>query len=350
MDPDDCDRLPLAITMGDPAGIGPDITMAMWQELHPDDRRGFVVHACPALYHDRARRLGYDLKIVEVDPSEPSRIIDGTFPIAPLSNKVRANPGAPNRDNAAAIIESIERAVDLTIAGKAAAVVTNPIAKAQLYDSGFTFPGHTEFLAELAARHTGKSVKPVMMLAGPRLRAVPVTIHIALRDVHLRITADEIIATSQIVAADLKSRFGISEPRLSLAGLNPHAGESRALGDEDQDIILPAVSHLKAEGIAATGPHPADTMFHEEARHRYDAAICMYHDQALIPAKALDFDKTVNVTLGLPFVRTSPDHGTAFDLAGSGLARTDSLVAAMRLARSLASGRVDAEGNPNGGH
>lgn len=347
---DKAERPPFAVTMGDPSGIGPDITLTMWHRLRSSDRKDVIIHACPAVYQDRARRLGLDIKIIETDPNEPGPLSADALAVAPLENPVNGAPGRPDGGNAAAILESIERAVGLTMAGKAAAVITNPIAKAQLYDAGFSFPGHTEFLAELSARLSGKPVRPVMMLAGPRLRAVPVTIHIPLRDVPLSLTADAIVATGQIVAADLKQRFGITEPVLALAGLNPHAGESGALGHEDEDIIAPAVARLQADGIAATGPHPADTMFHADARRRYDAALCMYHDQALIPAKALDFDDTVNVTLGLPFVRTSPDHGTAFDLAGSGRARADSLVAAMELARCMTSRHNVAVSEPHGRH
>jgi 4-hydroxythreonine-4-phosphate dehydrogenase len=219
-------------------------------------------------------------------------------------------------------------------------VVTCPIAKKPLYDAGFGFPGHTEYLAHLASRHIGRDVTPVMLLAGPDLRTVPVTIHIALADVPKVLTTELIIATARITAADLKSRFGIPRPRLAIAGLNPHAGEGGAMGLEDIAIVAPAVEMLKAEGIDAIGPLPADTMFHPRARASYDAALCMYHDQALIPAKTLAFDEAVNVTLGLPFIRTSPDHGTAFDIAGKGIARADSLIAALRLARRLAdSGR-----------
>jgi len=343
-------RPPFALTMGDPAGIGPDVTLAMWQDLHPNDRKNVVVHGCPAIYRDRARQLGLDVKIIEVDPDEAGPVSEDALAIAPLENPVTARPGQPDHGDAAAIIESIERAVSLTMAGKSAAVITNPIAKAQLYRAGFSFPGHTEFLAELSARLTGKRIAPVMMLAGPRLRAVPVTIHIPLRDAPLRLTADAIFQTGRIVAAELSERFGIAEPVLAVAGLNPHAGESGALGHEDEDVVAPAVARLQAEGIAATGPHPADTMFHDDARRHYDAALCMYHDQALIPAKALDFDKTVNVTLGLPFVRTSPDHGTAFDLAGSGRARADSLAAAVEMAKSMTSNCKEVESKPDGCH
>jgi 4-hydroxythreonine-4-phosphate dehydrogenase len=239
-------------------------------------------------------------------------------------------------------IAAIETAVSLTLDGEALGVVTNPIAKSVLYESGFRFPGHTEFLAELATRSTGKAVTPVMMLAGPKLRAIPVTIHIPIKDVPHKLTADLIIETCRIAHADLLYRFGIAQPRLAVAGLNPHAGEDGTIGKEDETIIRPAVQLLRSEGIDAIGPLPADTMFHDEARARYDVAICMYHDQALIPAKALGFDDAVNVTLGLPFVRTSPDHGTAFGIAGKGLARESSLVAALKLAANL--GRV-AEGH-----
>lgn len=338
------------MTMGDPAGIGPDVTLTMWHRLDPSNRKGIIVHGCPGVYRERATRLGLDIKIIEIDPENPGAVSDDALAVAPLENPVSAEPGRPDGGDAPAIIESIERAVGLTVSRKAAAVITNPIGKAQLYDAGFSFPGHTEFLAELSARLSGKPVRPVMMLAGPRLRAVPVTVHIPLRDVPLCLTADAIVATGRIVAADLKKRFGIAEPVLALAGLNPHAGESRALGHEDEDVVAPAVSRLRAEGIEATGPHPADTMFHADARRTYDAALCMYHDQALIPAKALDFDETVNVTLGLPFVRTSPDHGTAFDLAGSGKARADSLIAAVEMAKDLTSRNKEAESEPDGGH
>jgi 4-hydroxythreonine-4-phosphate dehydrogenase len=214
--------------------------------------------------------------------------------------------------------------------------VTCNIAKKPLYDGGFSFPGHTEYLAHLATLYTGKTTMPVMMLAGPDLRTVPVTIHIPLSQVPQALTTELIVATARITAADLRNRFGLGKPRLAISGLNPHAGEGGAMGNEDQDVIAPAIATLRAEGIDAFGPLPADTMFHPRARAGYDAALCMYHDQALIPAKALAFDEAVNVTLGLPFIRTSPDHGTAFDIAGKGIARPDSLIAALKLAHQLA--------------
>ncbi len=322
--------------MGDPSGIGPDITLSLWQSHdRQHDPRWFIL-ACPELLAERARILGFDVPIAVMDPHQLDDLPSERLAVVPLQSRVDAVAGTPDSSNAAAILESIERAVSMALAGSAAAVVTNPIAKSQLYDAGFGFPGHTEFLADLAARHTGRSVRPVMMLAGPSLRAVPVTVHIPLREVPNQLSSEDIVATGRITAADLALRFGIANPRLAVSGLNPHAGEAGALGSEDQEIIAPAVSRLRSEGIDATGPLPADTMFHASARQRYDAALCMYHDQALIPAKALAFDETVNVTLGLPFIRTSPDHGTAFDIAGSGRARADSLAAAVRLAYTMA--------------
>jgi 4-hydroxythreonine-4-phosphate dehydrogenase len=253
-----------------------------------------------------------------------------------LKNTHKESPGKPLPENAAGVIEAIERTVALTLSGETSAVVTCPIAKKPLYDAGFKHPGHTEFLAELASKHLGRTVIPVMMLAGPELRAVPVTIHIPLVDVPRLLTKDDILEVAYITAQELTDRFGIAAPRIAISGLNPHAGEGGALGKEDDAIIRPAVEELQREGINAWGPLPADTMFHAQARVTYDVAICMYHDQALIPAKALAFDETVNVTLGLPFIRTSPDHGTAFDIAGKGIARPDSLIASIRLAQELA--------------
>jgi 4-hydroxythreonine-4-phosphate dehydrogenase len=249
---------------------------------------------------------------------------------------VTAAPGKPDATSAPAAIASIRRAVADVLAGRTAAVVTNPVAKNVLYRSGFAEPGHTEFLAKLAAGATGKPVHPVMMLWSAELAVVPVTIHLPLRDVVSRLTTELIVETGRIVARDLSARFGIARPRIAVAGLNPHAGEEGALGEEDASIVAPAVAQLRAEGIDAIGPLPADTLFHKRARAGYDVALCMYHDQALIPIKTLAFDRAVNVTLGLPFVRTSPDHGTAFDIAGTGRADPSSLVAALALAARLA--------------
>ena len=241
-------------------------------------------------------------------------------------------PSGPTQFRALAI----SRAVEDTLSGRAAGVVTCPIAKKPLYDAGFGFPGHTEFLGYLAEKITGEKSRPVMMLAGPELRTVPITVHQPLADVPASLTADLIEKTGEIVARNLAERFAVRAPRLAVSGLNPHAGEGGSMGREDADIIAPAIEALRAKGIDAFGPLPADTMFHAAARRTYDAALCMYHDQALIPVKTIGFDETVNVTLGLPFIRTSPDHGTAFDIAGRGVAKPDSLIAAIRLARLLA--------------
>lgn len=296
----------------------------------------FYLLADPQLVAARARQVGASIEIAETTPAQAARIFSRALPVVPLSARFIDSPGRPDPANAAGTVEAIDRAVSDCLAGRAAAVVTCPIAKKPLYDAGFRFPGHTEYLAHLASLHTGREVMPVMLLAGPDLSTVPVTIHIALADVPKTLTTAMIVATARITAADLTNRFGIASPRLAIAGLNPHAGEGGAMGTEDERIIRPAIDILRAEGIDAFGPLPADTMFHARARAGYDAAICMYHDQALIPAKALAFDEAVNVTLGLPFIRTSPDHGTAFDIAGKGVVRADSLIAALKLARRLA--------------
>ena len=327
---------PLAISMGEPAGIGPEILLSAWERRYSASLPPFYVLGDVALLRSRANALKLDISFAEVEPEDAVSCFATALPVFPLKNTLIDQPGVPSAMNAAGVIEAIERGVEHIFAGRAAGLVTCPIAKKPLYDGGFRFPGHTEYLAHLAGVKTGRTVTPVMMLAGPDLRAVPVTIHVALREVPTALTREAIEETARITAHDLKSRFGISNPRLAIAGLNPHAGEGGAMGHEDETIILPAIKTLRGEGIAAFGPLPADTMFHPRARAGYDAAICMYHDQALIPAKALAFDETVNVTLGLPFIRTSPDHGTAFDIAGKGLARPDSLIAALKLARRLA--------------
>lgn len=328
--------LPIAVTIGDPSGIGPELAIRSWLLRDVRDCPPFYVLGDPAQLGARAAAIGATLAVAEVDPSETAAAFGRALPIVPLKNCLAESPGRPDTENAAGITESIERAVDDCFGGRAAAMVTNPIAKKPLYDAGFRFPGHTEFLGHLAERARGQTYLPVMMLAGPALRTVPVTIHVPLSEVPPLLTTHLIVSTARVVAADLRSRFAIARPRLAVAGLNPHAGEDGAMGDEDIRVVKPAVAALNAEGIEATGPHPADTMFHERARATYDAAICMYHDQALIPVKTLAFDETVNVTLGLPFIRTSPDHGTAFDIAGTGKARPDSLIAALKLAAKLA--------------
>ena len=326
------DKPPLAMTMGDPAGIGPELALAAWRDRTPE--APFVVFAAPGILAAAARRAGLAVPIIETDTAGAGAAFPAGLPVVPLKSAVEDAPGRPNPANAAATIELIERAVEAVRQGEARALVTNPIAKATLYQAGFKHPGHTEYLGELA-RAWGAPAFPVMMIWSETLKVVPVTIHIPLAEAPRALTAELIITTARIVDRDLRVRFGVARPRLALAGLNPHAGEGGAMGREEITIIKPAIEALKAEGIDAVGPLPADTMFHARARARYDVALTMYHDQGLIPVKTLAFDEGVNVTLGLPFIRTSPDHGTAFDIAGKGLANPASLIAALRLADRL---------------
>jgi 4-hydroxythreonine-4-phosphate dehydrogenase len=317
---------PLALTMGDPAGIGGELSGKAWCALRKTGPVFFLL--------DDPSRFG-DLPVRTIGaPSEAATCFAEALPVLPIKLRTPAVPGRPDPANAPSVIAAIEQAVSLARAGQASAVVTNPISKAVLYRAGFPHPGHTEFLGAL----TG-ATQPVMMLASPLLRVVPVTVHVALRRALEMLDTDAIVAAGRITADALRRDFGLAAPRLGVAALNPHAGENGAMGDEEARIILPAIATLRAQGVIVSGPYPPDTMFTEEARQSYDAAICMYHDQALIPLKTLDRDRGVNVTLGLPIVRTSPDHGTAFDIAGSGRADPSSLVAALRLAGEIAARR-----------
>jgi 4-hydroxythreonine-4-phosphate dehydrogenase len=325
---------PLALTMGEPAGIGGEIALKAWLSLSGTGP-AFVAIDDPARLSAIAVRLGLDVPVRAVSaPADALRVFAQALPVLPLEGSVTAVPGKPDPVNAKAVIASIDRAVALTRAGAFSAVVTNPIQKSSLYAAGFKYPGHTEYLGALSG-----VAEPVMMLACPELRVVPVTIHMSLRRAIDELTIEAIIAASRIVAAAMKRDFGIARPRLAVAGLNPHAGEDGAMGDEDSRIVRPAIDALRAEGFDVVGPLPPDTMFGPRARQGYDAAICMYHDQALIPLKTLDVDGGVNVTLGLPFVRTSPDHGTALDIAGQGIAHPGSLIAALHLAAQMAERR-----------
>ncbi|MDE2362511.1 MAG: 4-hydroxythreonine-4-phosphate dehydrogenase PdxA [Hyphomicrobiales bacterium] len=327
----------LAMTQGDPAGIGPELALAAWEAARADPALPrFALLADPDLMRRRERLSGKTIPVVECAAHEAASLFADALPVIPLSARAIGTPGAPDVGDAPSTIEAIERAVDLVMSGSVAGVVTNPIAKDVLYRAGFAHPGHTEFLGELAAQRSHETVHPVMMLWSDELAVVPVTIHVALKDVPRLLTRELIVSTGKIVAADLRARFGVARPRLVVSGLNPHAGENGSLGREEIETIAPAVAALVAAGIDARGPLSADTMFHGAARAQYDAALCMTHDQALIPIKTLAFDTGVNVTLGLPFVRTSPDHGTAFDIAGKGLANPSSLIAALRLAGRLA--------------
>jgi 4-hydroxythreonine-4-phosphate dehydrogenase len=316
--------LPLALTMGEPAGIGGELALRAWlarDALLPL----FYLIDDPDRLAALAGALGWPVPVRPIAaPEAAASVFAEALPVMPVGLAVHARPARPDPADAPAILGAIRAAVAAVRGGRAAAVVTNPIHKENLYRAGFRHPGHTEYLAELA----GIGEAPVMMLASAQLRAVPVTIHMPL------------VHAGRIAAAALKRDFGIAAPRLAVAGLNPHAGEGGGLGREDGAIIAPAVAELCATGIDAKGPLSADTMFHAEARQGYDAALCMYHDQALIPLKTLDFWGSVNVTLGLPFVRTSPDHGTALALAGRGIARADSLIAALRLAAQMAARRA----------
>ena len=327
---------PLALTLGEPAGIGPDLALDVWRRRAELNVPPFYLVGTVDFLRRRAARLGLDIPITAVTPRSAAAAFAGALPVVAIDVAVSAEPGRPDRSSAPAAVASIRRAVADVMAGEAAAVVTNPVAKNVLYHWGFAEPGHTEFLAKLVQESTGRTLQPVMLLWSPVLAVVPVTIHLPLKEIFHQLTTGLVVETGRIVARDLAARFGLNRPRLAIAGLNPHAGEEGTLGEEDGSIVAPAVARLIADGIDARGPLPADSLFHAQARATYDAALCMYHDQALIPIKTLAFDHAVNVTLGLPFVRTSPDHGTAFDIAGTGRADPKSLVAALRLAARLA--------------
>jgi 4-hydroxythreonine-4-phosphate dehydrogenase len=329
---------PLALTIGEPAGIGPDIALEAWLRRHELKLPAFYLLGDRDLLGNRAKALGLKIKLADVRAEDALDAFANALPVVATGRAATAQPGQPDDTSAEAALASIRQAVSDVTSGRASAVVTNPIAKSVLYRAGFRHPGHTEFLAELAAT-AGHTPQPAMMLWSPALVVVPVTIHLSLRDAIARLSSDLIVTTARIVAAALKARFGLAHPRLAISGLNPHAGEEGSLGAEELTIVAPAVEILRGEGIEVRGPLPADTMFHDAARKTYDCAICMYHDQALIPVKTLAFYDAVNVTLGLPFIRTSPDHGTAFDIAGTGRANPSSLIAALRLAARMAAAR-----------
>jgi 4-hydroxythreonine-4-phosphate dehydrogenase len=325
----------LALTQGDPAGIGPEISLKAWLRRDTVDAP-FVVLGDPDFLARTSARLGLGVPVEPATIESASETFPRALPVMPLGLPVEAQPGRADPATARATILSIEAAVRLARQGAVSGLATNPIAKHVLYEAGFTHPGHTEFLAALSAEAESPAPHPVMMLWCDDLAVVPVTVHVPLREVPAALTKELIVTTGRIVAKEMRARFGVANPRLALAGLNPHAGESGSLGTEDREVVEPAAAALRAEGVDASGPHPADTMFHRSARRGYDVALAMYHDQALIPIKTIAFDEAVNVTLGLPFIRTSPDHGTAFDIAGKGIARPDSLIAALRLAARLA--------------
>ena len=330
-------EVPLALTMGDPAGIGPEIALKAWNALRTRDTARFAVIGDPEALARSAHALGFQKpRTIETLRDAVRRFAD-RLPVLPVE-RAGTDPGQ-------ATVSAIERAVAAALAGEAGGVVTNPVSKAALYAAGFGFPGHTEYIDHLSRSAEASGPRgPVMMLAAPELRTALVTIHLPLRDAIAAITIERIDHVARVVHHALKRDFNVADPRLAVAGLNPHAGEGGALGREETEIVAPAIEALNADGIAATGPHPPDTMFHAEARAKYDAAICLYHDQGLIPVKTLNFHGGVNATLGLPIVRTSPDHGVAYDIAGKGIARADSLIAAIRLAGEMAHHRARTDG------
>jgi 4-hydroxythreonine-4-phosphate dehydrogenase len=331
--------LPLALTLGEPAGIGPDISLLAWRRREPGEGVFLVIGNRECLAR-RARLMGLEVPLAAIaEPGEAAAVFDEALPVLDMPLKVQPVPGSLDPAAAPGVVGAIEAAVALALEGTVAGIVTNPIHKDALYRTGFAHQGHTDFLAHLA-RQAGYDACPVMMLSAGSFRTVPLTVHIPLKDVAGAISKDLILRQARVVARDLSGLVG-GPVRMAVAGLNPHAGENGALGTEERDIIAPAIARLKGEGLDVTGPLSADTLFHDEVRGRFDVYLCMYHDQALIPVKTIGFHEGVNTTLGLPFVRTSPDHGTALALAGSGNANPSSLLAALKLARQLAAARAE---------
>lgn len=329
---------PLALSLGDPAGIGPELIVAAWADRHELALPPFVVIGGAQVLAAAAAARGLDVPLAQVSSAaEAAGIFATALPVLPLDRDVPYTPGRPNAAGAALALASLERATALALAGEAGGVVTAPIAKSALAEVGFSHPGQTEFLAHACGVAEEDAV---MLLAGPSLRTVPLTVHVAISEVPALITQSLILRRARVIHAAMQRDFGLASPRLAIAGLNPHAGEKGRMGTEEREVIAPAIAALVAEGIDATGPHPADTLFAPHKRGTFDVALAMYHDQALAPLKALDFDNGVNMTLGLPIVRTSPDHGTAFDIAGQGVARPDSLIAALRMAAQAAANRA----------
>jgi 4-hydroxythreonine-4-phosphate dehydrogenase len=323
---------PLAVSMGDPAGIGPEIIAKAWAARTPNGLAPFFAVGDP-----RAVKQVWDGPVVAIsDPDQAVAAFDDGLPVIAAADAGEVRPGEPDLDGARCALQSLELAAGLARSGTGGALVTGPVSKKQLYDIGFTYPGQTEFVAE---RCGVAHENAVMMLAGPSLRVVPITTHIPLRSVAGTISVELIVAKARATARGLQRNFGIAAPRLAFAGFNPHAGEGGAIGSEEIDYLIPAIEQLKAEGIDAVGPFAADTMFHPRARALYDVALCLYHDQALIPIKTLHFDEGVNMTLGLPIVRTSPDHGTAFGIAGRNEAEPGAMIAAIRMAAMAAAVR-----------
>lgn len=332
---------PLAVTLGDPAGVGPEIVVKAWSALKARGPAFVVVGDADSVA--AAFRTGSASVERVADAAEGARLFRRALPVIDAVRHDLMTAPSVAKARAKSVVHWIETAVRLTLEGQTSGVVTAPIAKAPLYEAGFEFPGHTEFLAELTAKAPYAGERgPVMMLAAKDLRVSLVTIHTPLAKVPQQVTAERVVKTALVTHEALKRDFGIGRPRLALAGLNPHAGEAGGIGREEIEVLAPAVAELRARGVEITDPKSADTLFHPEARRAHDAVICLYHDQGLIPIKTLDFWGGVNLTLGLPIIRTSPDHGTGFDIAGRGIARPDSLIAAIRMAAELAERRAAA--------
>jgi 4-hydroxythreonine-4-phosphate dehydrogenase len=327
---------PIALTCGEPAGIASEITAKAWLALCDKSAAAFFLIGDADYFNSRAAVAGISIATTKISaPGEAREIFPSALPILHRPLAANPKPGVIDPATAKGVIAAIDEGVALVMAGTAAALVTNPIQKEALYAAGFRHQGHTDYLASLAHK-SGHKTHEVMMLVARDLRAVPLTVHIPFKDVLAALNAEMIVTQAHVVANDLQKYFGIMRPRIAFTGLNPHAGENGTMGREEQTIIIPAINQLRAEGLTVAGPLPADTAFHEEARANYDAILCMYHDQALIPVKTLDFHGGVNVTLGLPFIRTSPDHGTALGIAGTGKANPQSLIAALKLAGEMA--------------
>ena len=331
---------PLVVSMGEPAGIGPDVILKAWDQRAELELPFFYVVGAVTCFHERAKALGLSVPLTSIqDGVETAALFQDSLPVIDIGPIGAVEPGVLFSGNGRFVIEAIHRSVDMVAKGMASGLVTAPIHKAGLYETGFSFPGHTEFLGALAQdlyEGEGRPRSPVMMLASDELKVVPLTVHVALKDVPGLLSQELIVETVETLVGDLHHRFGLQRPRVALTGLNPHAGEDGKMGREEIDVIIPALETLTSRGFNVVGPVSADTCFYKEARQQYDAVVAMYHDQALIPIKTLAFDEGVNVTLGLPFIRTSPDHGTALDIAGTGAANPLSFVCALRMAAKMA--------------
>ena len=331
---------PLAVSLGDPAGVGPELIAEAWARREAERLPAFFVCGGAGVMRAAAATRGIELRVERIaDPAGAADVFGHALPVLDPTVDAPYGPGQPGEPGARLALASLERAATLTAEGHASGLITGPVSKAELAAIGFAFPGQTEYVAEISRVPADDAV---MMLAGPQLRTVPMTVHCPLAEVPARLSIGLIHRRVAIVARALERDFGIAAPRIAICGLNPHAGEKGSMGREEIEIIAPAIAALRADGIHATGPHPADTLFAPHLRPTYDVAIAMYHDQALDPLKALDFDHGVNVTLGLPIVRTSPDHGTAFDIAGKGIASPGATIAAIRMAGEMAARRAQA--------